>query len=73
MPAGYTVCMSCHCPFIFDALKGVEKRSIKAPAVAARVVHLDSQPAASSSSRPSKPFTPYQIVKAAQGSKAVRT
>eukprot|EP00972_Heterocapsa_arctica_P027669 4069253-Heterocapsa_arctica.AAC.1 len=29
MPAGYTVCMSCHRPFIFEALKGSEKRSIK--------------------------------------------
>eukprot|EP00972_Heterocapsa_arctica_P104523 15403078-Heterocapsa_arctica.AAC.1 len=65
--------MSCHCPFILDALKGVEKRSIKAPAAAAKVVHPDPQPAASSSSRHSKPFSPYQIAKAAQGSKAPRT
>eukprot|EP00972_Heterocapsa_arctica_P019156 2827674-Heterocapsa_arctica.AAC.1 len=37
MPAGYTVCMSCHCPFVFEALKGSEKRCIKVPAAAAKV------------------------------------
>eukprot|EP00972_Heterocapsa_arctica_P050263 7391792-Heterocapsa_arctica.AAC.1 len=52
---------------------GVEKRSIKVPAAAARVVHPDSLPGPSSSSRPSKPYTPFQIAKAAQGSKTVRT
>eukprot|EP00972_Heterocapsa_arctica_P007843 1143290-Heterocapsa_arctica.AAC.1 len=52
MPAGYTVCISCHHPFIFEALMGSEKRSIKVPAAAARVAKPDDQPGPSSSSKP---------------------
>eukprot|EP00972_Heterocapsa_arctica_P015831 2333698-Heterocapsa_arctica.AAC.1 len=51
---------------------GVEKRSIKVPAVAAKVVRPGILPA-SSSSQPSKVFTPTQIAKAFQGSKSFRT
>eukprot|EP00972_Heterocapsa_arctica_P022683 3337237-Heterocapsa_arctica.AAC.1 len=66
MPAGYTECMSCHRPFIFEALKGSEKRCIKAPAAAARVAKPDDQPepSSSSTSRPTRTFTPYQMAKA---------
>eukprot|EP00972_Heterocapsa_arctica_P010838 1587721-Heterocapsa_arctica.AAC.1 len=64
--------MSCHCPFVFDALMGVEKRSIKVPAVAAKVVRPGTLPA-SSSSQLSKVFSPTQMAKAFRGSKSFRT
>eukprot|EP00972_Heterocapsa_arctica_P052247 7686182-Heterocapsa_arctica.AAC.1 len=76
MPAGYTVCVSCHCPFIFEALKGSEKRCIKGPAAAAaRVVKPDDQPEPSSSSqaKPTITFTPTQMAKADARSKIHRS
>eukprot|EP00972_Heterocapsa_arctica_P035667 5248415-Heterocapsa_arctica.AAC.1 len=39
MPAGYTVCVACHYPFIFvAALMGGAPRSVCTPAMAAKVV-----------------------------------
>eukprot|EP00972_Heterocapsa_arctica_P111277 16384050-Heterocapsa_arctica.AAC.1 len=64
--------MSCHCPFVFDALMGVETRRIKVPAVAAKVVRPGAL-SASGSSQPPKEFTPTQIAKAIQGSQTTRT
>eukprot|EP00972_Heterocapsa_arctica_P080324 11837721-Heterocapsa_arctica.AAC.1 len=52
---------------------GSEKRCIKVPAVAAKVAKPDDQPGQSSSSKPTRTFTPYQMAKAAQSSKTLRT
>eukprot|EP00972_Heterocapsa_arctica_P031954 4706779-Heterocapsa_arctica.AAC.1 len=80
MPAGYTVCMSSRCPFVFEALKGSEKRCIKAPLTAAAKVAGTGtipkpveQPGQSSSSKAPRSFTPPQLAKAEQGPKSLRT
>eukprot|EP00972_Heterocapsa_arctica_P096056 14170139-Heterocapsa_arctica.AAC.1 len=38
MPAGYTVCLACHCPFIFTEPKAGQPRRIHVPAMAAQVI-----------------------------------
>eukprot|EP00972_Heterocapsa_arctica_P053936 7945079-Heterocapsa_arctica.AAC.1 len=35
MPAGYTVCMACHCPFVFEESTVGQTRRINVPAMAA--------------------------------------
>eukprot|EP00972_Heterocapsa_arctica_P088257 13014786-Heterocapsa_arctica.AAC.1 len=78
MLAGYTVCMSCRCPFILEALMGSEKRCIKGPlAAAAKVAGTGTipkpveQPGSSSSSKVPRSFTPTQLAKAEQGCKSL--
>eukprot|EP00972_Heterocapsa_arctica_P084022 12379017-Heterocapsa_arctica.AAC.1 len=71
--------MSCRCPFIVEALKGSEKRSIKAPIAAAAKVagsnwseQLFPRPAPGgppepgSSSKSPRVFTPHQLAQAEQ-------
>eukprot|EP00972_Heterocapsa_arctica_P012608 1853068-Heterocapsa_arctica.AAC.1 len=64
MPAGYTVCMACHCPFVFvAALMGDAQRSIRVLAMAAKVVTPGSL--ATNESPPRlKEFSSRQIAKA---------
>eukprot|EP00972_Heterocapsa_arctica_P017407 2570744-Heterocapsa_arctica.AAC.1 len=38
MPAGYTVCTACHCPFVFEEPQAGKPRRINVPAMAAQVV-----------------------------------
>eukprot|EP00972_Heterocapsa_arctica_P036001 5297482-Heterocapsa_arctica.AAC.1 len=68
MPAGYTVCMACHCPFVFDALMGVSQRQIFVPAMAAKVV-VPGTLSTNDSPKKLKEFSSQQIAKAVQGSR----
>eukprot|EP00972_Heterocapsa_arctica_P093885 13847089-Heterocapsa_arctica.AAC.1 len=38
MPAGYTVCISCHCPFIFEAINSDEPMCVRGPSAAPAMV-----------------------------------
>eukprot|EP00972_Heterocapsa_arctica_P069640 10290487-Heterocapsa_arctica.AAC.1 len=75
MPAGYTVCVSCHCPFIFEAVIGNEPRTCKAPAAAPAVVMPKgrNEPADPSSDKPARLFTSAQMTVSDLRSKAART
>eukprot|EP00972_Heterocapsa_arctica_P050274 7392869-Heterocapsa_arctica.AAC.1 len=73
MPAGYTVCMACRYPFVFvAALMGGAPRSIKTPAMAAKVV-TPGFIAPQASAQRLKDFASKQIAKAVLGSRAFRS
>eukprot|EP00972_Heterocapsa_arctica_P063734 9403838-Heterocapsa_arctica.AAC.1 len=73
MPAGYTVCVACHYPFVFvAALMGGAPRSIRTPAMAAKVV-TPGFIAPNASPQRMKDVSSRQIAKAVLGSRAFRS
>eukprot|EP00972_Heterocapsa_arctica_P051794 7619339-Heterocapsa_arctica.AAC.1 len=72
MPAGYTVCMACHCPFVFDEPQAGKPRRVNVPAMAAQVV-MPGSLALDSGTRAQKQFSAKQLAKAAQGTEHYRS
>eukprot|EP00972_Heterocapsa_arctica_P077886 11488205-Heterocapsa_arctica.AAC.1 len=75
MPAGYTVCVRCHCPFILVAIIGNEARSCKGPSAAPAVVMPKgrNEPADPSADKPARIFTTAQLAGSDLRGKAARS
>eukprot|EP00972_Heterocapsa_arctica_P000788 111291-Heterocapsa_arctica.AAC.1 len=71
MPAGYTVCVSCHCPFIFEAIIGDEPKSCKGPSAAPAMVMPKGR--GELADKPARIFSAEQMAGSELRSKAPRT